>query len=424
MIHYKNQIQYLSKGFWNGIRAFGSNTERIGLFSAKIFSALIGLGVNFYLANTLGVLEFGKYAFTIAVLTFLSLFFDFGFFASAASLIAATEEEKEKRAHFGALFIITMILSGLFIMAVFVMSFLVDFIFPDKIGSILSSLALLAPGVIAPLFIDQVLKAAGRIRLLSFWYVVMRIGFITAILYYTYTGQLSALSAGFSYTISNIASFLFVIFSIKPEFSNVGSSLRQLVDKQRHFGRPLFTGKLFNLISYNSDKPLLAYFHGATSVGYYSLAMSCAGLSTMLAQSIAAAQFRKFAGLQPISHRLLKWNLIGVLLNSVGSIVGIWVLVKWYLGASYAEVGIIIVPATLALAFQSAYQPYNSWLLANSFGDILRRFLMRNAGINFATNIILIPLIGAFGAACASIIGMASYFGQARYNYRRESSVS
>ena len=82
-------------------------------------------------------------------------------------------------------------------------------------------------------------------------------------------------------------------------------------------------------------------------------------------------------------------------------------------------------PATLALclvaaACQAAYQPYNSWMLANGFGGELMRFLFVVAGVNIVANLTLIPTAGGPGAAIASALGTGAYLILSARIYRRQ----
>jgi O-antigen/teichoic acid export membrane protein len=207
---------------------------------------------------------------------------------------------------------------------------------------------------------------------------------------------------------------------LRPSWKNAFSRLREIADEQRRFGRPLYVGKVANLASYNTDRLLLGWFRDAQAVGYYSLAMSIGGPVAMFAQSVAASHFKEFAHRRPIPSRLLRWNTLGTLLVSLAVLVAGNLVVLVYLGPGYSAVAVLLVVALIAIGFQAAYQPYNSWLLANGFGSELRNFLLVVAAINLAANLVLIPAAGAMGAALASAVGTGAYLVLAARIYRQQ----
>lgn len=69
----------------------------LSLFAARASAALASFMANVYLARALGPHEFGRYSLVLAILTFSSLFVDFGYFASGARLLASTDNEELKR---------------------------------------------------------------------------------------------------------------------------------------------------------------------------------------------------------------------------------------------------------------------------------------------------------------------------------------
>jgi len=58
------------------------------LFSAQIFSLGIGFIANMLLAKEMGAQQFGIYSFALATISFVAIFFEFGYFASGARLLA------------------------------------------------------------------------------------------------------------------------------------------------------------------------------------------------------------------------------------------------------------------------------------------------------------------------------------------------
>ena len=58
------------------------------LFASNILLIVVGFGIKKIQTQELGDISFGEYAFFISLITFLSLFFRFGFFVSLRNLLA------------------------------------------------------------------------------------------------------------------------------------------------------------------------------------------------------------------------------------------------------------------------------------------------------------------------------------------------
>jgi O-antigen/teichoic acid export membrane protein len=392
----------------------------LALFAARASAALVSFLANVYLAGILGAHEFGTYSLALALLTFSSLFMDFGYFASGARLLVSTGSDDLRRGYIGAMILIGAAVSMMFIGIVGGLAFVVDYIYPERLGSMLLGIAGLAPAMIAPFVIDQVLKATGRMELLAAWQTMPKVVFFAAV---AVIGALQGLSAGTAIALflsSGLLVAVPVVILVRPSWSGSGIRLREIAAEQRRFGRPLYIGKLANLASYNTDRLLLGFFRDAQAVGHYSLAMSFGAPVAMFAQSVAASGFTEFAHRQPISGRLLRWNTLGTILMCLVALAVGYLSVFLYLGPAYAPVAVILVFALFATACQAGYQPYNSWLLANGLGLELKRFLLVVAAINVVANVTLIPVMGAVGAALASGLGMASYLVFAAAIYRRQ----
>lgn len=395
----------------------------LSLFGARASAALASFLANIYLAKVLGADDFGKYALTIAILTYSSAFVDVGHFASGARLLASTDDEGLKRGYAGSLIAIGAAISALFIGVVLALTLVVDRVFVPGLGAILRTVALLAPAMVAPFVLDQVLKALGRTHILAAWQTLPRVLFLTAVVAAEALGGLSPLVATALFLLAALIPAVVVSFAIRPSMTGLIPHLRDIAAEHRRFGRDLYAGKLANLASYNSDKLLLGFFRDARDVGFYSLAMSFGGLVTMFGQSMAAASFREFAHRRPIPERLLKSNSIGIVLIAAAALGAGLVVILLYLGSAYAAVAPLLLLSVIACGFQATYQPYNSWLLANGLGPELRRFLFQVAAINLAVNLALIPTAGAIGATIASCIGMAAYFVLALRVYRQQMTL-
>lgn len=389
------------------------------LFTANVTSAGVALGVNVFVARHLGPEEYGQYRFVYAIVLFVSLFFDLGYFSSGAYILAGTEDLHRRRLVSGALVAIGLVLAFGFALLTALSSPVVGTLYGPEIGRLLLLSAPLAPAAIAPYFVEQLLKGSGRIGLLAAWTVVNRIGAATVLVVLGLVGRLSAASALVVTFGAGIVATAVVLLLVRPAFVEVIEGVREVHAEQRRFGRPLYVGRSLNLMSYRTDALFLGYFRDATVVGHYALATAFASVPAMFAQAIAAFEFRGFPG-RSIARRVLRVTFVGTAVAAVVTAVAVGEYVVPYLGPGYGGVTPILYAAVVAAVFQGAYQPFNSWLLANGRGYALRRLLLTVAGVNLVANAVLIPFVGGVGAAVASGVGTATYLFLAIRAYRRE----
>jgi O-antigen/teichoic acid export membrane protein len=389
------------------------------LFGTRSASALALFAVNVYLADRLGPDAFGQYSFVVAFVAFVCLFLDFGYFASAAKLLVETGSECERQRQLGAVLVLALAASGLLVVLVAAAGLVAEPLLSAPVASLLVAVSLVAPGKLAPIVMEQVLRAVGRPNLLALW-TAAQVGFFVAGLAVAEAfGRLDALAASVAVLAAALAATGLVVARLGPRFRGLGEVLGRIHGEQRTFGQALYVGRTVNLASYRSDVLLLAHFRTAADVGMYNLAMSMASFVMFFAQAVTAHRFRDLGLGRPIPAETQRLNVAGIAVVAVGSLLGGVTVVQGYLGPAYAPVQTLLVPSLIAIACQAAYQPYNAWLLANGRGTELQRFLMLMGGVNLALNVILIPTAGAFGAAVASALGMGGYLVLAGRAYRR-----
>lgn len=388
-----------------------------GLFGARATSSLLSFVISLYLARELGGDEFGRYAFVVSFLTFVSIFFDLGYFASGAKLLV-TADEKAVHSFLNAMFAIGITFAALFIVIAALAGLVVDHVFRVKIGGLLLQTAWLSPAFVFPYLLEQLLKAIGRIHLLSIWLVATKLLTVVVLVYALANDDLNTRTACAAYMAGPFVASMFVFAWLRPGVAGVKDALKSIQQEQKRFGRPLYLGKLAHLASYHSDKLIIAALANAVQLGWYTLAMALAGGVSMFGQAVAANAFRDFQRRTPIAKELLRRSSVGLVTLCVVSLAVGAVIVQIYLGSAYQPVIYLLLPACLATAFQGAYQPYNSWLLANGFGREIRNFLFVVAGVNVVGNALLILVWGIYGAAVASVLSMVTYWWLARGAYR------
>lgn len=388
------------------------------LFGAQVFGLGIGFVCNLFLARQLGPQAFGVYAFALATLSFLAIFFEFGFFASGARMLAHTDDRQRRSELVGALLCIAAGIALAFVAVLLTVSLFIDRFFDDKIGRILQLTALASFALVLPFLTDLMLRGCNRINLLALFQVVSRAGFFLLVVLLVQFGRLSAVSALFALSTATLGAFLLVVVRLQPSWANLRAHGRDIWEENARFGWKNYTGRVIGSSSFSLDKLLLSFFNGAREVGYYSLAFGMANPVSLFANSLSGSLFKEFANHQGISRKASLVNGVSIVAGAVGASLLGWGVVHYYLGEDYRQVLPLLLLLVAAVAFQGGYQIHNSWLASNGYGDEMLLLAKVFTAVNLLGNLTLIPLYGAAGAAFATLAANVYYFIHCYWIYR------
>jgi O-antigen/teichoic acid export membrane protein len=389
------------------------------LFSAQIFSLGIGFIANMLLAKEMGAQQFGIYSFALATISFVAIFFEFGYFASGARLLAQNNDKVYEKELIAALLVIAGIIAIGFVITIFCLSLVVDYIFEDQIGDILRIASVVSFSFILPFFMELVLKGSNHIEYLSLFHFVWKVLFIVAIITLWAIKQLTPLYTLFFLSGSAILAFLLIVIYLKPKFYLLHQTITEIHAENIRYGIHLYFGRVVDVSTYQLDRLMIAFFVNATEVGFYSLALAMASPLQTFTNSLASSKFKSFVDKKIISQKLLLINYIWIGVGGLSALVFGYFIVYYILGVEYHDVFLLLVLLIIAVAFQSGYQAYNAWLASNGEGVYMKRKSFYTAFANIVLNIVLIPIWGAVGAAIASIISMAISYWLHIFYYRK-----
>lgn len=197
----------------------------------------------------------------------------------------------------------------------------------------------------------------------------------------------------------------------RPRWALLGPLLR--------FGAPLTFASLAGVLLNSGDRYVLGAFEGAESVAVYGLAQKFGGLINMLfVQSFnlafAVAGLKALgAGAEGALHRrtfrhysvLTGWGVLGV------SVLALDVTEVLSANPAYGEAEPLILPLALGFLALGLYYIVVNVLYAAERTRAVAANVLAAAAANVALNVALIPLLGAMGAAVATLLaygGMAA----------------
>ena len=405
------------------IKKSKAGKQSVLLFSSQMIGLLIGFGSNMLLAREMDPIKYGAYSLALAIISFLAIFFEFGYFASASKLLAQNRDKKKEKELIGASLFIVSIISFLFILVILLASSIADRFFQDDIRSILFHASIVSWAFVIPFFMDLVLKGSNEIKYLSYFHVVWKVLFTILILGLFFIQQLTPLGVLYSFSISCIISFLYFVLKLNPSFHTLKTNLKKIQKDNTSYGFHQYIGRVIDTSTYRLDKLLIGALIGSKEVGFYSLANAMANPINIFSASLSSSNFKKFSNGQPISKRILKINSIWVCMATLLANVLGYMIVVFFLNRDYHDVTILLPLMSIAVAFQASYQPYNNWLASNGYGKLLKKKAYYSALTNVILNFLLIPYYGAAGAVLASIVSMSLSYILHKYYYKTSLSL-
>ena len=380
--------------------------QTLMLFSAQLICLLIGFFSNIFLAKEMGDYYFGLYSFAIAVITFIAIFFEFGFFSSISRLLATNNNIEQEKELIGISIIILGLIILLFIIVIFGISYIIDDYLDDKIGNLLFLTSFFSWSFTIPYYLELVLKGCNRIEYLSLFNLTWKLLFGLYLIYFYCFFRVIPLNTLFALSITSIIPFLYILIRFNPSFTSIKTNFLKVYEEYQSFGYHIYIGRIASVSTYNLDKLLIGYLLGAKDVGYYSLANSMASPITIFSVSLSHSNFKSFSNRNPISSSIIKTNIKWILFAFICSnFLGL--IIVLYLGNNYYDVLLLLFIMSIALSIQANDQPYNAWLNCNGFGNEMKKLCVTSGIINTILNILLIVLFDTIGAALACLLSRA-----------------
>lgn len=366
----------------------------------------LGLVIAPIVTRILGPEQFGVLSFTLAVISFAGLFFEFGFFAAGARLLALAVEEQTESELIGALTLITTGIAISFSFTIFIFSFFVDRIFETQISGILRLISILVAIYPFRYMLQQVCQGANRIEKMALQNVAPKLWYLAGLLIFVSFFKLDVITVLLLGITGSITVTGLIILSLKPSFANLTNHVKAIWKETKKYGFHVYTGRIAGMATYNSDRMLISYFVGTTSVGFYSLAMTLTNPMFLLSNSLSTTLFKSLAQKEEVPKKVIYVNFLWLSVSCLGLVI----LSKYIVIILFSTEFIKVVPILIILAFANFFrgltQAYNRFLGAKGQGKPLRNTAIVLTICNLLGNLTLIPFFGTIGAAYASLFAL------------------
>ena len=186
---------------------------------------------------------------------------------------------------------------------------------------------------------------------------------------------------------------------------------KQMLKKSRHY----IVADMMVAVFAQTDRIMLKFMLGSSATGYYSAAVTCAGMTSFVFASIIDS-FRpvifekKRESEQQFEKNICRLYSIIIYLSLAQSL-AMTLLSKYIVyimyGAEYAPAASILSLAVWYTTFSYAGAVRNIWILSENLQHYLGRLNIIGALTNIFLNYLLIPRMGGMGAALASLVTQA-----------------
>lgn len=390
------------------------------LYGSQILVMVLGLMIAPIVTRTLGPEKYGVLTFVLAVVFFIALFFEFGFFSAGARLLALSKNKKKDQELIGTLILITSGISFSFFLALFIFSFFVDSIFHTSVSNVLKAISILAAIIPFQYMLRQVCQGVNEIKKMAIADVIPKIWYLVGLLIVVGFLKLNIFIA----LVLNLTGIIIVvgliIISLKPRFDNLRENLSLIWKETKEYGFHVFLGRIGSKLTFDSDKILIAYFTGPLYVGFYSLGMKLIAPISNLPRAFCISLFKKTVDESRVPAKLMFIISCWLIFTcSVLILFGRHIVIFLFTDKYIYTANNLIIPLTVAVFFQGLLQPYSFFLAAKGKGKYLKHKSVISIIVNLTGNLTLIPIYGAVGAAYATLAAHVASFIAHKWFYNK-----
>jgi len=388
--------------------------RRIGLVGiTQIIINLRGIITLPILTKTLGASGYGVLAQILITISLLIQFLTLGL---GASLVRFLPSKNNKEIVQGInTILITILFSGIIfsILLFFSSVFFANVFIKDSSATPAIQLAavLLTLQALENLSINA-FRVFGLIKRYSIVMISKTFLEICLIAFFVFNGY-DVVGVMYAFIISE-SIFLVIILTLIFSYAGFAFPDFSLLRPYLAFGLPMIPIGIFEFIVASSDRYIIGFFHGASSVGIYSAAYNLGSLASVVGPYIIFILGPTIANLYDKkkldsvkSHLILSFRYY--LMLSIPSAFGLSILARSLLNIlttqEFVSIGIYVIPFVVSgVLFYGIYCVFAEALKLSKKTYIIAVAMSVGAITNFILNILIVPYWGAIGAAVTTLV--------------------
>jgi O-antigen/teichoic acid export membrane protein len=374
-----------------------------------IIGIVLGIVVSVFNTRILGAETFGDFKFIQSVYSFFTIIISFGYVVTASKLLAEKKNESLRKELIGASVIITIVLGVIFIFTIAVFSLFQESFFATDLSKVFLFLSPLFFFVPFTQSLENVLQGENRIYELSFYRILPQILYIGAIVVLYKLNLISLDTVVLIQLLSFGFSSFFIIYLLKPRFSNLKSAYELIFHENRKYGFQVYIGSVIGVASTQFGPIAISFFStNNIDVGFYSLAMTITMPLVLIPTVVGTSMFKEFANRNEIPKKATKATVLISILSLIVFLIIIKPLIVFLYSVEYIEAVNLAYIVAVGQIFHGFGNYYNRFLGSKGQGKYLRNGAISVGIANIAGFILIVPFYGATGAAvtklCSGIV--------------------
>ena len=372
------------------------------LYSSEIGLIVLTFGTGILNSRFLGPSQYGIYTFVITIIEAAMIFTGFGFPQAGARLVALAKKRHDEQAMQGALVVVAVVMGLGMSVALALASPLIESLFHTQQKQSLLLASVVCTTAPLCLILTQSCRGANRIRILAGLKVLPKglylLGALGLILWF----RLTAPGALLLYFLGTLGACLFAIIALRVRFVDLRSHIRELRAEVKRYGFKAFVGGIADNSTFKLNNLLIAGYVDTTWLGFYSIASTMVSPMVSFSTSLSSSVYRSLARKDRIAGRVFLANAVFLVASAALIAVCARPLIAIVLTEQFLPaVGLVYILLITAF-FQGMYQPINAFLGAHGKGRELRTISLWVSLVNLCVAVLLIPRLGAYGAAIGS----------------------
>ena len=408
---------------------FAKDVFIIGISNALV--ALSGIILLPLITKTLGAHDYGIWAQVQVTLNLVLGFVGLGLpYAMTRFLPAKTNREEIREDFYSVLclvFLVTLVVSIVLIAAA---EFIAGAFFDGATDIVRITGLVILVGALETVFLS-LLRAFRQMKKYALFIIANTYVQIGLIAYLVLNGY-GILNVVLAVLAIRVIIFLILFFLIKSQIGIKRPHFHR-IREYLSFGLPTIPGSISTWVVASSDRYVISYFLGATSVGIYSAGYGIGNIVSIAAGVLVfvlpptLSKLYDEGRMREVKTHLrysLKYSLAMAIPFVFGSVVLGEPVLRLFSTAQMASEGYLVVPlVALSALFWSMYVVVMHILVLVKKMRILALIWGISALVNLLLNIVIVPRLGIFGAAITTLIayglalGLTTYYGFKEFRF-------
>ena len=270
---------------------------------ASVLASILSLVATAIVARNVSAHAFGAFAFAVALLAFVAMFFEFGVYSAAARMAAL--EPPARRRIVGSALLLYVPIGIAFVVVAIALIPLADVWLDAELGG--AFLVAAALGIAYPFMSagQELARGIDRLHVASVGNVVAPFSFVVLLGGLAVFHDFSAGHALIVRSVALLAAGVLIAAWLRPSFERMREMSAEIVRQARDYGFQVYVGRILSIGTFNMDVLLVGAWATTEEVGYYALAVAIAGGAGLPVIALATALFARMAVEARIDRRWL-----------------------------------------------------------------------------------------------------------------------